>query len=343
LETVLVTGGSGFIGSHICISLIANKYNVLIIDSLVNSTLDNFKNLKNIIEFKAVDLSEKIKFLKGDLRNKFWLDKVFSDYERKRKPIKFVIHLAGLKSISSSFDYPLEYWDMNVNSSISLFSVMLKYNCLNLVFSSSATVYKPKENYLINEDDTVAPITPYGKTKFAIEEILKDVFICNKGLRVVNLRYFNPVGAHKSGLICENPKDKSNNLFPAIIKVLKKEQVKLKIFGRDWPTKDGTCVRDYIHVMDLADAHIAALNYIISGKPKIINLNIGTGIGTSVLEIIKKFEELNSTTLAYEFVERRVGDQGFLVANNKLALKLLNWKPRRNLIDICRDTISSHF
>ena len=220
---------------------------------------------------------------------------------------------------------------------------MLKHNCLNLVFSSSATVYKPIGNQLINEEDQIEPFTPYGRTKFTIEEILKDLFFSNKDFRIVNLRYFNPVGAHSSGLISENPKDKSNNLFPSIIKVLKCEQEKLQIFGKDWPTKDGTCIRDYIHVMDLADAHIAALDFIISNKPQFITLNIGTGFGTSVLEIINNFEEVNSIRLPYEFVDRRIGDQGFIVANNKLALKLLNWVPKRTLIDICRDTMNAHY
>ena len=290
----MVTGGSGFIGSHICISLIANDYNVLIVDSLINSSLENFDNIKKIIELKDINLISKINFLEGDLRNKNWLDKVFGEYEKESKPIKYVIHLAGLKSISASFKSPVEYWDMNVNSSISLLSVMLKHNCLNLVFSSSATVYKPIGNHLINEEDQIEPFTPYGRTKFTIEEILKDLFFSNKDFRIVNLRYFNPVGAHSSGLISENPKDKSNNLFPSIIKVLKCEQEKLQIFGKDWPTKDGTCIRDYIHVMDLADAHIAALDFIISNKPQFITLNIGTGFGTSVLEIINNFEEVNS-------------------------------------------------
>ena len=275
--------------------------------------------------------------MEGDLRDNKWLDKVFDKFIKLNKPIKSVIHFAGLKSIEDSINSPLLYWDMNVNSSISLLSSMKKYNCRTLIFSSSATVYKTNGKNLLKENDTLDPINTYGKTKLTIEQILKDISKSEKNWRIANLRYFNPVGSHNSGLLKENPKISSSNLFPSIMNVLKGYEPKLQIFGSDWPTHDGTCIRDYIHVMDLADAHVATLDYLINNYPQNIVINIGTGIGTSVLEVINTFKKINKANFSYEFVERRYGDQAYVVADNQLALRLLDWFPKKTIIDMCRD------
>ncbi len=340
MDTVLVTGGCGYIGSHTCISLLENNSKVLIIDSLVNSYKETFIKIKEIVNKKGID-SNKISFIKGDLRNKEWLDKIFVEHLRAKTPIKSVVHFAGLKSIESSINYPLEYWETNISITLSLLSIMKKYQCFNLIFSSSASIYKPQENHLLTESDLLEPYTPYGKTKLTIETILEDLLKSDlkNNWRIANLRYFNPVGSHISRLIFENPKENFSNLFPSIMKVLKGEQKKLFVYGNNWPTKDGTCIRDFIHVMDLAEAHIAALNYLISNDPQIISINIGTGKGTSILELIKTFSSIYKKDFIYEFADKRLGDKAFIVANNKRALELLDWIPRRTLFDICNDYV----
>ena len=341
MDTVLVTGGCGYIGSHTCISLLECNYNILLIDSLVNSFDDSFERIKKISLKKGIDHNARIQFLKGDLRDRLWLDYIFNEYIKSKKPIKKVIHFAGLKSIFFSIKDPLEYWDANVNSTLSLLSIMKKYQCYFFIFSSSACVYKPNSNSLLKESDSLKPSTPYGRTKLCIEKILSDLFYSDKKWRIANLRYFNPVGAHNSGLLEENPKGKSSNLFPSILKTIRGEQKKLLVFGNDWPTHDGTCIRDFIHVMDLAEAHIATLNYLENNSPQNISINIGTGKGKSIIQVIKTFKAINGISFNIDFVERRLGDQPFLVADNKLALKLLNWLPKRNLFDMCNDSIFS--
>jgi len=339
LDTVLVTGGCGYIGSHTCIPLLNSNYNVLIIDSLVNSFATSVEKIKEISLREGVTNNEKIQFIEGDLRNKQWLHNIFHEYAKSNKPIKKVIHFAGLKSIFFSIKEPLEYWDTNVKSTLSLLSAMKEFDCYTLIFSSSATVYKPNGQNLLRETDPLLPLTPYGRTKLCIEQILGDLFDSDRRWRIANLRYFNPVGSHCSGLLEENTKGKSSNLFPAILKTIKGKQKRLSIFGNDWPTSDGTCVRDFIHVMDLAEAHIAALDYLKNNNPQYVSLNIGTGQGTSVIEVIKAFLEIEGVSFKYDFLERRIGDQAFLVADNKFALKILNWAPKRNLFDMCNDSI----
>ena len=252
------------------------------------------------------------------------------------------MHFAGLKSIFFSIKDPLEYWDANVNSTLSLLSVMKKFGCYTFIFSSSASVYKPNGLNLFKETDQLLPLNPYGRTKLCIEQILEDLFHSDKRWKIANLRYFNPVGSHSSGLLEENTKGKSSNLFPSILKTIRGEQKQLLIFGNDWPTKDGSCIRDFIHVMDLAEAHIATLDYLKNNDPQYFSLNIGTGKGISVIEVIKAFQQINGVSLKYDFVERRLGDQAFLVADNKLALKLLSWSPKRNLFDMCNDSINKN-
>ncbi len=340
MDTVLITGGCGYIGSHTCVSLIENKYNILIIDSHINSFENSFDNIKKVVENKGFKYNEQIQYIKGDIRNKVWLDEIFNDFNKSQKPIKFVIHFAGLKSIYSSIKFPLEYWESNILSTLSLLAVMKKYKCFSLIFSSSATVYKPQGSKLLKETDELSPSTPYGKTKLCIEEVLKDLYESNKEWRIANLRYFNPVGSHTSGLLEENPKGKESNLFPAILRVIRGDKKKLLVYGKDWPTHDGTCIRDFIHVMDLAEAHIATLEFLIKNKPQYISINIGTGKGNSVLKVIETFQEIEGIDFAYEFVGRRLGDQPVVIAENKLALKLLKWKPRRTLFDMCSDSVN---
>lgn len=337
METVLVTGGCGYIGSHTCVALLENNHNVLIIDSLINSSRDSLERIKETVSLKGIKINDNIQLIEGDLRDKLWLENVFSDYLKSDKPIKSVIHFAGLKSVFNSIKSPIEYWDSNIVSTISLLSAMQKYHCFSFIFSSSACVYKPKGFKLLKENDEVKPITPYGKTKLFIEELLYDLFACDKNWRIASLRYFNPIGSHNLGLLPERSKDKSSNLFPAIIKTIKGEQEKLLIFGKDWSTYDGTCIRDFIHVMDLAEAHISALNFLKANKTQNISINIGTGKGTSILEIIKTFQEIKGISFPYDFVKRRVGDEPFLVADNNLALELLDWFPKRNIEDMCND------
>ena len=338
MDTVLVTGGCGYIGSHTCVSLLNNNYNVLIIDSLVNS-FNKMDKIKKISGINESNVNERIEFVQGDLRDKFWLDEIFNNYSKAKKPIKSVIHFAGLKSIYSSIKSPIEYWDSNVISTLCLLSAMQKYECNSLIFSSSATVYKANGTNLLKENDTLQPLTPYGKTKLCIEEILRDLFFSNRNWKIANLRYFNPVGSHCSGLLGEDSKGKTTNLFPAIIQTIRGNKEKLLVFGKDWPTPDGTCIRDFIHVMDLAEAHIATLNYLKNNKPQNISINIGTGKGTSVIEAIETFQKIKDIDFEYKFVERRLGDQSFVVADNKLALDLLKWTPKRNLLDMCKDSL----
>ena len=339
MSTILATGGLGFIGSHTCINLISHGCNVIVIDSLVNSSIDNLAKIKNIVNLMNNSNKGDIYFYEGDLRNTKWLKEIFEKQIVLKKPIDSVIHFAGLKSVEESVLEPLRYWDININTTLSLLSVMAKFNCYELVFSSSATIYKSIEGKKVCENTLQDPINPYGNTKVSIEKLLKDLYQSEKNnWKIINLRYFNPVGSHNSGMIGEEPNNKPANLFPVIEKVVLGELTKLSIFGNDWPTKDGTCVRDYIHIMDLSEAHYAAYSFLKENKPQYLSVNIGTGTGLSVLDIIKIYSRVNKISIPYEFVERRNGDASYVVANNNLALKLLNWKPVKTQEDMCRDS-----
>ena len=339
MKTILVTGGAGFIGSHTCVELINNGYDVCIVDSLINSSETNILNIRKIIKTFKGDKKGKLFFRKGDLRDKKFLEHVFEEFKYNNKSFDSVVHFAGLKSVEDSVNNPLKYWDLNINSTLCVLEIMNKFKCYNFVFSSSATIYLAENSIRLKENSPKKPINPYGNTKFTIERILEDLFQCNSDKwKIANLRYFNPAGGHDSGLIGENPLNSPSNLFPVILKVAKQEYKELSIFGNNWPTKDGTCIRDYIHVMDLADAHIAALEYLIGNDSQLISLNIGTGIGTSVMEIVNKFIEVNKVLVPYKFKNRRVGDQAFVVADNSLALNLLDWYPKRNIDDMCFDS-----
>ncbi len=338
MKSILVTGGAGFIGSHTCLLLLKKGYSVFILDSFINSSEKAIEKIVLTLKGESSNIQDKIHSIKGDINNKNDIEKVFQLSESLKKTIFAVIHFAGLKSVIDSTLEPLNYWQNNVCGTINLLLVMKKYNCKNIVFSSSAAVYKTQTKKLLDENDVCDPINPYGETKLTIENILRD--ICKSEpleWRVACLRYFNPVGAHEFGLLGENPKGKPNNIFPQITKVAMGKLNNIEIFGTDWPTLDGTGVRDYIHVMDLAEGHLSALHYLINDKPQILILNLGTGLGTSVLELINTFQRVNNVKVPYITKGRRDGDNAIVVADNSLAKSILNWIPQRNLEDMCRD------
>ena len=338
METILVTGGNGFIGSHTCLSLLENNYRVVVVDSNVNSKLEVLSRISKILGNKIEDLSEKLFFHNGDIRDRKFLFNVFQEFLSKGQNIYAVIHFAGLKAVNESIAVPLEYWNTNVCGTISLLEVMNEFNCKKIIFSSSATVYDPFYGGLLNEQAPLNPQNPYGRSKLIIEQILKDLHKSqSEKWNVVVLRYFNPIGAHPSGEIGEEPIKEISNLFPLITQVASKKLKTLKIFGNDWPTPDGTGIRDFIHIMDLADAHLASLKFLQNTRPSLNIFNIGTGIGTTVLELIKVFENTNNCKIPIEFTRRREGDVPKSVADVRLALDTLDWNPIRTIEEACRD------
>ena len=334
---ILVTGGAGFIGTHTCLSLLENKFNLIVVDSFTNSSKRSLEKVIELLEKKYSDIKERIKIFNGDIKNEDWLNEIFVNSKKENKPIFGVIHFAGLKAVAESVRNPLGYWEGNLVSSISLLKVMQKNKCFTIVFSSSATIYRTTSE-LIKEEFEKEPINPYGQTKLSIEKMLHNLYESDiEKWKVINLRYFNPIGAHYSGIIGESPLGIPNNIFPIIGKVAIGLISKLSIFGNDWPTRDGTCIRDYIHVMDLAEGHVQALNFLLENKACFININLGTGKGTTVLELVKAFENTNKITIPYEFAERRIGDNPITVADNTKALAILKWEAKRSLDDMCRD------
>lgn len=337
MSSILVTGGAGFIGSHICLNLLKNNYRVYVIDSLINSSLKPIDKIRSIA-VNIYNLKPDIYIYVGDTRNQSLLKKIFSDAEKKGTPIKGVFHLAGLKSVSESIKNPKEYIDNNFHGTISLIKIMDEFNCRTIIYSSSATIYGLSKSTPFKEDSILKPINPYGETKKMSELYLDNVFMKSSNKwRIASLRYFNPIGAHKSGEIGECNKGIINNIFPLIIDTALKIQNELKIFGNDWPTNDGTPIRDYLHVMDLAECHLFTFEYLINEESKNIKLNIGTGKGTSVLELIKIFERVNKVEVPYIFSARRDGDTHFIVANNQKAKEVLNWSPKRGIEEMCKD------
>ncbi len=338
MKSILLTGGAGFIGSHTCLLLLKKGYYVFILDSFINSSEKLIEKLSLTLKGENLDIDKKINLIKGDIKNKDDIEKVFKLSFKLNKKIEGVIHFAGLKSVFDSILKPLTYWENNVYGTINLLKIMKKYKCKNIVFSSSAAIYQTQSKKLLKENDACNPINPYGYTKLTIEKILKNVFKSEPlEWRIACLRYFNPIGAHESGLLGEEPTFKPDNIFPQITKVAMGKLNNIKIFGSDWPTPDGTGVRDYIHVMDLAEGHLLALDYLINENPQVLILNLGTGLGTSVLELINTFQKVNNIRVPYILKGRRDGDNAFVVADNSLAKSILNWKPKRNLEDMCRD------
>ena len=330
---LLITGGCGFIGSHTCLEFLNKGYELYVLDSNINSFPDIIDRVKTISN------NNNLHFYKGDIRDRNILNKIFFDSKKTGLGIVGVIHFAGLKAVNKSIVNPLDYWDSNVNGTINLLNVMEKNNCNTIIFSSSATIYGLSSKESIMENSLIKPTNPYGNTKATIEKILCDLYKSKDNQwKIISLRYFNPIGAHKSGLIGEKPKDIPENILPLLNKVAAGQIKEFKVFGKDWATKDGTCVRDYIHVMDLALAHFKAFEYIFNEQSNNIQINIGTGKGTSIIELINTYKEVNGVDIPYIFVKRRDGDVPYSVADNKLAKNLLNWIPKRDLKLMCRDS-----
>ncbi len=338
MRTILVTGGAGFIGSHTCVRLLEMNYKVIILDSFINSNYAVIKQIINIAKGKKEIFNDRVKLIVGDIRDEVLLNNVFKSCALNKYPIDAVIHFAGLKSVKESVKFPDKYWEVNVLGSQKLYKAMRKFNCFNLVFSSTAMIYGYTNDYFLKEDSAIKPNNPYGISKYEVEKFLFANFKQGgEECKIINLRYFNPIGAHSSGLIGEDPSGDPNNLFPIINEVATRKREFLNIFGDNWPTPDGTGVRDYIHVMDLADAHIAALLKCFNSESLFLSLNIGTGTGTSVLELVKEFEKANKINIPIVYKNRREGDVPILVAKNDLALSVLNWIPKRSLREMCKD------
>ena len=321
---ILVTGGAGYIGSHTCVALLGEGYEVAILDNLSNSSMEAVERIKLITKRRP-------DFFNADVREQVAVELVFDKF----KP-DAVIHFAGLKSVGESVQDPLRYYDWNVTGSLTLFQVMAKRGVKTLIFSSSASVYGDAADVPIRESEPIAPANPYGQSKAMIERILADLVAADSEWRVARLRYFNPMGAHESGLIGEDPNGVPNNLSPYISQVAVGKLNELKIFGGDYPTPDGTGVRDYIHVMDLALGHLAALNHLARAQG-LLTLNLGTGRGCSVLEMVAAFEKACGKPVPYRVVDRRPGDVAQSFADPSEAARTLGWSTRWNLDDMCRD------
>ena len=321
---ILVTGGAGYIGSHTCVELLDAGYEVIVVDNLINSSKEA---VKRVIEIAG----KKLKFHKVDLLDKKALNSVFA-----KSKIDSVIHFAGLKAVGESVQIPLRYYHNNITGTLTLLEVMNKHNVKNIVFSSSATVYGDPHKVPITEDFPLSATNPYGKTKLMIEDILRDLYVADKSMNIAILRYFNPVGAHKSGRIGESPNDIPNNLMPYVSQVAVGKLEMLSVFGSDYPTPDGTGVRDYIHVVDLAIGHLYALKKLDS-KPGIVTYNLGTGRPYSVLEMVKAFEKASGRKVPYKITERRPGDIASCYADPAKAKNEMGWSANRGIEEMCED------
>jgi len=322
---ILLTGGAGYIGSHTAVELIESGYSVVIADDLSNSDASVIDKIGQITGKRPL-------FYEGDVADHAFLEKVFCDND-----IDAVIHFAGFKAVGESVEKPIEYYRNNLDTTLTLLEVMRKHECKDLIFSSSATVYSQVEEMpLTEESGPLGCSNPYGWTKYMIEQILKDVCVADPEMSVVLLRYFNPIGAHESGLIGEKPNGIPNNLMPYITQVAEGIRPKLNVFGNDYPTPDGTGVRDYIHVVDLARGHVAAVGYVAEHDGCEV-FNLGTGHGYSVLELVKTFEKVNGVAVPYEIVGRRAGDIATCYADASKAERVLGWKAELGIEDMCRD------
>ncbi len=322
---ILVTGGAGYIGSHTCVELLNAGYDVISIDNFSNSKRDVIDKIKIIT-------NKDFKFYEGDCRDKDILSRIFIENKNDA-----VIHFAGYKAVGESVKEPLKYYRNNLDSTITLLEVMKENNCKNFVFSSSATVYGKPKTLPIKEDFPLSTTNPYGTTKLIIEGILRDLYKSDNTWSIAILRYFNPIGAHKSGLIGENPNDIPNNLMPYIVKVANNELGTLSIFGNDYDTKDGTGVRDYIHVVDLAKGHIKAIEKVLN-ETGCDAYNLGTGNGYSVLEIVNTFMKVNNVDVNYRITDRRPGDIDACYADPSYAKEKLNWKAELGIDEMCKDS-----
>ncbi|MDB4835630.1 UDP-glucose 4-epimerase GalE [Gammaproteobacteria bacterium] len=324
MKQILVTGGAGYIGSHACLELLENDYNVIVLDNLCNSSRESIKRVEKLSGKKIILIEE-------DIQSKQGIDRVF-----KQNKIDAVIHFAGLKAVGESVIKPITYYQNNIAGTMNLLQIMQHNNVKNIVFSSSATVYGQPETLPIKENFLTSATNPYGRSKLYIEEILKDTYLSDSSWNISILRYFNPVGAHQSGDIGEDPSNIPNNLMPYISQVAVGKLPQLFIYGNDYATKDGTGIRDYIHVTDLAKGHLRALLK-LETNPGIITHNLGTGIGVSVLEMVNAFEKESKRKIKLKFVERRLGDVAECFADPKKAEQELEWKAELDLKSMCRD------
>ncbi|WP_417315620.1 UDP-glucose 4-epimerase GalE [Cycloclasticus pugetii] len=323
-QTILVTGGAGYIGSHTCLQLFEAGYDVVVLDNFSNSSPEALRRVERISGRKVVSIE-------GDINDAGLLDRLFAEHA-----IDAVIHFAGLKAVGESVREPLRYYHNNVTGTLSLCAAMQRAGVRDIVFSSSATVYGDPASLPVLEDFPTSATNPYGRSKLMVEGVLADLQVADPSWNIALLRYFNPVGAHDSGLIGEDPQDVPNNLMPYIAQVAVGRLEHLSVYGGDYPTHDGTGVRDYIHVMDLADGHLKALQWLQS-KPGIKAINLGTGQGYSVLDMIKSFEKASGKQIAYRLVERRPGDVASCYADVQLAETLLGWRAERGVDAMCAD------
>jgi UDP-glucose 4-epimerase len=323
-KSILVTGGTGFIGSHACVALLDAGHQLVVLDNLCNSDATVIGRIGQICGREPV-------FVEGDIRDADLLESLFNEHS-----ISAVLHFAGLKAVGESVKKPQEYFDNNVVGTSVLLTAMQKADVKTIVFSSSATVYGEPASVPISEDFPRSATNPYGDNKLKIEDMLTELYASNPGWRIACLRYFNPVGAHKSGLIGEKPSGVPDNLMPFITQAVAGLRDELSVFGSDYDTPDGTGVRDYIHVVDLAEGHVAALDY-LRDRQELLIVNLGTGHGVSVLEMIKTFESVNNCKVPYRITARRPGDIAKCWADTRLANQLLGWTASRTLEDMCRD------
>lgn len=322
---ILLTGGAGYIGSHTCVELLNCGYDVVVADNLSNSNVESLKRVKKIT-------GKDVKFYKADILDKKAMRKIF-----KQNKIDVVIHFAGLKAVGESNQIPLKYYENNISGTVALCEVMNEFGCKKIVFSSSATVYGVAEKMPLTEDMPLGAINPYGRTKLFIEDILRDLCKSDSEWSVALLRYFNPIGAHPSGLIGEDPKGIPNNLMPYVAQVAVGRLKELSVFGNDYDTVDGTGVRDYIHVVDLARGHVKAVDY-VAGTLGCEAINLGTGNGVSVLELVEAFKKASGVDVPYKIVERREGDPAKVYANADKAKELLNWEAEFGIEQMCKDS-----
>ena len=322
---ILVTGGAGYIGSHTCVLLIEAGFEVVVFDNFCNSSQEALKRVETIV-------GQKIPFVEGDIRSHTDLEKAFTLFN-----INAVIHFAGLKAVGESVEKPLEYYDNNISGTIVLCEVMQKHNCKQIVFSSSATVYGDPHTVPITEDFPLSATNPYGRTKLFVEEILRDLYTSDNGWSITLLRYFNPVGAHASGTIGEDPNGIPNNLMPFVAQTAVGKRAELGVFGNDYDTPDGTGVRDYIHVVDLADGHLKALTYLEQHKG-VLTVNLGTGTGSSVLDMVKAFEKASGKPVPYKILPRRTGDIASCYADPSYAKEVLGWQATKGVEEMCQDS-----
>ena len=339
MAQLLVTGGAGFIGSHTCVVLLEAGHDLIVLDDFSNSSPVALTRVAELAGLTSPDpSSQRLRPVRGDIRDGQCLEQVFSDAAAHLRPIEAVVHFAGLKAVGESVQNPLHYWDVNVGGTVCLLQAMQVFGCRTLVFSSSATLYGYPDEVPIKECAPIQPINPYGHTKAAVERLLNDLAAsAPEQWRIACLRYFNPVGAHPTGRIGEDPLGRPNNLFPFVSQVAVGRRPEIEVFGGDWPTADGTCIRDYIHVMDLAEGHRAALSTLLQEPPQVLTLNLGSGHGASVLEVIQAFETACGRPIHHSIQQRRPGDAAITVADPAAAKARLGWSTRRNLHDICRD------